>query len=349
MNFKTLNQHLQKILGEATESGEECACQLTVFKNGELIVNIASGKDIDTESLFPIFSVGKGVMSTAFHRLVKKGIIGYDTRIAEVWPEFGCNDKEDMLVWHVLTHRSGLFRLPASVTNDDLPHWDKMCELIAKLPPEYTPGTKCRYHALTYAWLLGEIAHRADGRDFSRIISDEVLKPLAISNKFFFGTSSEADKFFISLDASSTSGQMDWRMDFIHNENIRKAFIPSANGVANAYSIAKHYASLINEVDGIRLLNPDTLNRTTVLCRSVDDPVKPGEWAKFGLGYALCGPDNDLGSMFGHGGAAGAEGFADKESGLAVGFTKNKLNTSHPIHLVRDRISEALGLPSRHW
>ncbi len=348
MNNKLIN-HLQQTLNKAVESGEESGCQLAIFKGGELIVNIAAGKNIDKESLFPVFSVGKGIMTTAFHRLVEKGIIDYDTSVADVWPEFGCNGKEDTLVWHVLSHRAGLFQLPLSLEYDDLTDWNTMCKLIAQMPPEYKPGTKCHYHALTYAWLLGEIAHRADGRDFKKIISEEVLEPLGISDKFFFGTTDEAEKDFVRLDASGIPALKDWRMDFMHNENIRRGFIPSANGVANAYSIAKHYAALLGEVDGIRLLKSETIANATILRRSADDPVKPGDWAKFGLGYALCGPDNNLGSMFGHGGAAGAEGFVDKKSGLAVGFTKNKLNTTHPFHTTRDQISEALGLPPRHW
>jgi len=344
-----LNERLQKILNDATGNAEETACQLAVFKNGRLIVNIASGKEVTPESLFPIFSVGKGIMTTAFHRLVEKGIINYDTKIADVWPEFACNGKEEIRVWHVMSHRTGLHLLPPSITDNDLADWNKMCALIAKASPECPPGTKCNYQAQTYAWLLGETAHRADGRDFRRIISEEVLKPLKIQDSFFFGTTTDADKLLVRIDASNMPDKRSWHTDYIQNDAVRHGFIPSANGVANAYSIAKHYASLIGEVDGNRLLKPETVENATVLRRASDDPILPTTWSKFGLGYALCGPDDNLGRMFGHGGAAGSEGFADKESGLAVGFTKNKIIASHPVHPVRDSISEVLGLKSRHW
>lgn len=73
------------------------------------------------------------------------------------------------------------------------------------------------------------------------------------------------------------------------------------------------------------------------------------EWDKFGLGYALCGPEAPWNRMFGHGGACGSEGFADRTTGYAVGFTKNKLNRTHPVHPVRDRISDVLEIPVRVW
>lgn len=97
-------------------------------------------------------------------------------------------------------------------------------------------------------------------------------------------------------------------------------------------------------MDGVRLLRPETVADAAVLRRAPE-----GTWEKFGLGYALCGPADNPGALFGHGGALGAEGFADRTSGIAVGFTKNKVISTHPVHPIRDRISELLGLPVRHW
>ena len=105
----------------------------------------------------------------------------------------------------------------------------------------------------------------------------------------------------------------------MHNPVIRHGFLPSANGCANASSIARHYAALLGEVDGVRLLRPETVADAAVLRRAPEDPVPPeGTWEKFGLGYALCGPADNPGALFGHGGALGAEGFADRTSGIAV-------------------------------
>ena len=123
----------------------------------------------------------------------------------------------------------------------------------------------------------------------------------------------------------------------------------TANGVANAESIARHYAALIAEVDGVRLLKPETVSFAARLRRAEDDPPRPGEWSRYGLGWALSGPEEDLGSLFGHGGAAGSEGFADRRTHLALGLTRNRILSTMPVIPLRDRISEILGLPIRHW
>ena len=52
---------------------------------------------------------------------------------------------------------------------------------------------------------------------------------------------------------------------------------------------------------------------------------------------------------FGQGGALGSEGFADRETGFALAFTKNKDLPEHPRHMIRNRISAVLGLPERIW
>ena len=83
---------------------------------------------------------------------------------------------------------------------------------------------------------------------------------------------------------------------------------------------------------------------------AADDPVDPASpWLRFGLGFVTYGFEDDLSGVIGHGGAIGSEGLLDRRKHLALGFTKNRINPHHPVHLLRDRISKELGLPVRHW
>ena len=348
---REIEPRLRRILEEAVSSGEEGACALAVFQDGELIADAAAGnfpdgRSVDASTLFPIFSVGKGIAVTAFLRLVERGVIELDRPVADYWPEFGVNGKENLLVWHILAHRCGLFRLPPLGRIEELADWELMARRMAARTPEGKIGGKCVYHPITFAWLLGETAARADGRrSFQEIVADEVLKPVGIADDFFFGSTPDAEKRFLPLDVSAvTFAESEWYVDFIHNPVIRRGCIPSANGLATAMAVARHYAALGKG----ELIGSELLDEATRLRRAYDDP--PGDtWAKFGLGYALCAPAPDYGRMFGHGGAAGAEGFYDRQSRIALGFVKNRLLSSHPHHPVRDRISEALGLPVRVW
>ena len=66
-----------------------------------------------------VFSATKGVAATVVHRLVDRGLLDYDTPVAEYWPEFGANGKSDITVRDVLRHRAGLSHLKG-VTKEDL-------------------------------------------------------------------------------------------------------------------------------------------------------------------------------------------------------------------------------------
>ncbi|MBR4220584.1 MAG: beta-lactamase family protein [Victivallales bacterium] len=353
-NWNELRPILQGIMDDATRIGEECGCQLAIYHHGKLVLDLCSGfyspdqaRPITSDALFPVFSCGKGVMTTAMHCLVRRGLISYDTRIGDIWPAFDCNRKHDIQLWHFMNHTAGLQQLPVPGDSEELAAWDYMCTILAKSAPAWEPGTRCAYHGVTFAWLMGETAAIAARKNCRDVVLDEVLKPLGIENEFFFGTTSLADQRFVPVDASAKDGN-DRCAAFINNPVLRHAVIPSANGVCSARALARHYAALIGEVDGVRLLNDALLSNATKPWPPTGEPPR-SDWARFGLGYVLTGPDGNLGLRFGHGGACGSEGFADRESGVAVAFTKNKSLPTHPNHPIRDRISAALGLPVRHW
>lgn len=343
-------EKLQDILDSAVASGEECGLQLAIYDHGELAVNLCAGfadrertVKVTSSTLFPIYSCGKGVMTGAFHMLVERGLIRYDDHVADFWPEYACNGKEETRVWHALTHRAAVNTLPVLDSHDQMGDWELMCKKLAAAVPANAPGGKCAYHGITYAWLIGELASRASGIFFGDFIKKEIFEVLGIENDFFFGTDENIDKRMVQVDGAPDC----WNRQFIENDAIRHNFIPSANGVANAAALAKFYAAITTGVDGKKLLRDSTIENAAIVRRAWDDPLTP-TWSKFGLGWALPNAP-ETSAIFGHGGALGGEGFAHREQGIAVAFLKNHVTKTHPVHPVRDRLSEALGLPIRHW
>ena len=57
-------------------------------------------------------------MATRVHQQVDAGVIGYDTPVAEVWPEFAAHGKRAVTVRHVLTHSAGVPGVPVESTID---------------------------------------------------------------------------------------------------------------------------------------------------------------------------------------------------------------------------------------
>lgn len=352
MLLKNREKELQKILDGFTSSGEECGCQLAVYENGDLLYDLASGytderkiQKVDTDTVFPIFSVGKGVATTLIHILHEEGLIDYDAPVVEYWKEYGKNGKEKTLVKDILSHRAGLAHLPEIQKDEDLFCWEYLCRNVEEASPISPIGGKHQYHATIYGVLTGRLAEKVTNIPLNTLFQEKIYAPLGIDKLSF----TLAEERYSNL-APITNTELKPRMAKYNEKFALSGLNPSSNGSSNAKSIAKMYASLVGEgVEGKRLLKEETIRNATILRRSSDDPILPGQWSKFGLGYALCGPEGDMGRMFGHGGACGSEGFADKKTLLAVGFTKNRVTMDHPDYAVRNRISEVLGIPARVW
>ena len=81
------------------------------------------------------------------------------------------------------------------------------------------------------------------------------------------------------------------------------AEIPAANGITNAASLSRMYAACVSEVDGIRLLTPETVAKVSETQTSGPDQVLMLE-STFGLGFMTPGIMTPMlgSSSFGHAG-----------------------------------------------
>lgn len=323
------------MLDNAVETGRERGIQLAAYYRGELIVDAwagvadnKTGRPADESTLFPVFSTTKGIAATVLHILAEQGKLDYDTKISDFWPEFGVNGKENATIRHALNHSVGIPQMPEGIGYTEITDWERMCAEVAKLKPLWTPGERMEYHAITFSWIIGEIAQRLDGRAFSQIMHDEICKPLGIKD-MYIGIPDEVEPRVAILEEPEFTmptfepnqpqaiPEWIWPLhEWMNRPDARRACVPASNGIMTAKAIARHYAALLpGGVDGVELLPPSRIKLATELFVSAD-----GTEATVGMGYFSMGPRP---SVFGHGGYGGSLGFADTEHHLAVGFTKN--------------------------
>jgi CubicO group peptidase (beta-lactamase class C family) len=114
--------------------------------------------------------------------------------------------------------------------------------------------------------------------------------------------------------------------DMWNQRNLHAAEMPSSNGIGTARSLARMYAAVIGEIDGVRLLSPDTVKAACQVQSDGRDLVL-GMPSRFGSGFMLApslGPG--IGPAgFGHPGAGGSLGFADPDAELAFGYVMNQM------------------------
>jgi len=352
-----LQDRVQETIDGLVRAGTERGVQVAAYLRGEQIVDAvagtadpATGRQVTSATPFYSFSVGKAATSTIVHQLVERGAFGYDTRLVELWPEFGAHGKEDVTVRHVLTHSAGVPGLPLDTTVEDLCDWNRICAVIADAELWWEPGTKVGYHAYTFGYLLGEVVRRATGKPISQVLLEDVAVPLKVADELYFGMPvAEHHRLAVLEDAPGSAEMMasmppDLPMlkaappetfpsaTLGNRTDVLAADIP-AGGKISARAIARMYAALMGDVDGVRLIGPDTLRTATAVAASGEDAVfgNPSTWA---LGYSigLLGspppqhPAEDTSTVFGMGGAGGTMAFGDTATGLAVGITKNVLS-----------------------
>ncbi len=352
---------VQKILDDAVASGAQSAAQCCVYIDGKLVVDAWAGtyatnstRKIDGSSLFPIFSTEKQMLVAAVHRAVEEGKISFDTKIADVWPEFACKGKENITLENVITHRTGLPGGPLRGTRDEqVCNWDFMVNQCANFTASkrVPPGTRSQYLGITYAWLLGEPLSRVMKMPLRDALIDLVLKPAGIENDFYFGITDKEEPRCVTV----YNGVENYGFEDMNKDCYRRACIPSAYAMANARAIAKFYVRL-GGLDGKPpLLKDETMVEALKPRRWEGEPVPDAATLKkkwqtvWGLGFGLWGERDELDRIIGAGGLGGSEGFLDRKNRIAIGYTCAVSATAcgKPYDL-RPAIYRAVGIKTRY-
>ena len=331
---------------------------LVVYIDGKPVVDVWTGWS-DRDGKVPwaantgamVFSATKGMAATVVHRLVDRGLLDYDTPVAEYWPEFGANGKSDITVRDVLRHRAGLSHL-RGITKDDLLDHHLMEEKLAAAPVDHQRGWQA-YHALTYGWLVSGMCRAVTGMGMRDLIREEVARPLNTDGLHLgrppAGSPTKVAQILIPQNArpnpvfdfvapkvaglpfSGAFGAMYFPgiRSFVQGDiPFLDGEVPAANGVVTGRGLAKMYAAIANggTIDGEQFLSAEMADGLIGKPKVRPDlnMVVP---MPFHLGYHES-PIPGLLKGLGHVGLGGTLGWADPSTGSAFAFVHNRLLTA---------------------
>jgi CubicO group peptidase (beta-lactamase class C family) len=323
------------------------SAQLSVYWNGELVVDLAGGPDLAYDSVTGVFSVSKGISALVIAMLVRDGQLDLDEPVARYWPEFAAAGKGAITVRQLLSHQAGLAGLAGGVTFEELADSAKAAARLADAYPDWRPGSSFGYHGLTIGVFMEELTRRLTGRSLQSIYESELRAPHDVD--FYLGFPAEAEHRFREVlpmaPTSEQQAELDRRasapdgltalafnspvrgLSVVESpispnlREVRAAGLAAAGGIGSARGLAKAYATAIGAAGAPALLDPGTVAQMTqqqvwgvdrvlnkVMCFGIVF-MKPHQEVEFGSYRA-----------FGHDGAGGALAFADPVYGIGFGY-----------------------------
>jgi len=299
-----------------------------------------------------IFSCTKGLVAILIGELVREGRLDLDAPASAYWPEFASRGKDSIPVRWLLSHRAGLPATRRNLQFADIVNWDRMVQVLAEEEPLLPPGKGHVYQALTYGWLAGEVIRRVTGIGVGEFFEQRVVQPLQVeawigvpkeelprvAQLYAMPTPPEASPALVDPEAaalaerSMTLGALpvevaDPNAGF-NSDEIRRAVIPGAGGVATAQALATIWSATVSDAESIRLLNDEVIADMSRE-QSAGEPALPvpGPWSRWGTGFMLSSERRPFltDDSFGHDGLGGQVAFADPNHEVGFAYLTNDL------------------------
>lgn len=345
---------LRKVFQDRLDSGDDLGASITVTIDGKNVVDIWGGYTTNERSqpweentIVNVWSSTKTVITLAVLMLVDRGLVDVNENVAKYWPEFAVNGKENVKVRHLLSHTAGLSGWLEPSTLEQLYDFERSTKLLAAQAPFFEPGSASGYHAITMGFLLGELVRRVTGKTMSEFIAEEIARPLKVD--FQIGAREE-DWPRVASVVPSTSAPLQlpagipdvtvkaltnppWNPLDAVTPGWRAADMSAANGHSNARALSKILSAIAlgGEVDGVRLLRPETIDLIFKQQSHGIDLVL-GKAIQFGIGYGLCtAGDTAINTMLPKGricfwsGWGGSMVVADTERRMSFSYTMNRM------------------------
>ncbi|GAA2234479.1 serine hydrolase domain-containing protein [Kitasatospora cystarginea] len=334
----------------------ELGAAVTVFAGGRKVVDLwggiadeRDGRPWTEDTIAPVFSCAKGLVSICAHLLAQEGRLDLDAPVARYWPEFARNGKEAITPRMVLGHRAGLPALDRVLSFEEITEWTPVVHAIEEQQPLWEPGAAHEYHGHVFGFLIGELIRRITGLTpgayFRKTVGDvlglrtwiglpqDELERLARLAEAEGRPPMPGPETLIMRIVTMNGALVFPGLDQPRGWNdpaLLTAEFPGAGAVSSASGLAALYAAAATGVDGsARLLTTDTV--TDALRELSAGPSWsgfPDLGARWGAGFLLDAPRFRpmLGPRsFGNDGAGGQFAFGDDEFGVGFGYVANRM------------------------
>jgi CubicO group peptidase (beta-lactamase class C family) len=350
-------------------SGVHPAVQVCVRRDGAVVLDRAVGhargngpRDLGggdrvgatPATPFVVYSAAKAITAFVTHLLIERGLIDLDEPVCSYIPEYDCHGKGGITVGHVLAHRAGVPNLPREALDlERVGDRDFLCGVLCDARPFAKPGRMLAYHAVSGGFILGEIVHRVTGKDIRAVLAEEILDPLGFrwtnygvapedlpSVGLNYVTGPPTAPPLSTLLTRALGTPLDQLVEGTNDPRFLTGIVPAANVVTTANELSRFYELMRRggELDGVRILRPETIERALSEQSHLEIDLSLGFPTRFGYGLMLGARvlslyGRDTQHAFGHLGFTNILAWADPERALAAAVITNGKPILYPqIH-----------------
>jgi CubicO group peptidase (beta-lactamase class C family) len=256
-------------LQQHIDDGELAGVVAAVARDGKLVyfeslgkLNIGTGKSMQDDALFRIYSMTREVTSVAVLKLYEDGKFQLDDPIKMYLPEFesqrvlldssSTNIAQtkartgDITIANLLTHTSGLGSRSSALyrennVRDKSITLNQMTSNAARIPLFQDPGTQFRYGI--HATILGKLVEVWSGQSFEEYLQENILDPLEMNSTMFWAEGIDADRL-AELYRPSNGRLEPYKIEFV-SWTSRPALIEGGVGLLSSVPDFLNFSQMI--------------------------------------------------------------------------------------------------------
>lgn len=342
---------------------KELGAGFAAYLDGERIIDLHGGfadrqkqTPWDAATIVPVYSTTKPIAALVLAHVIDALPAGYETPVADLWPEFAVNGKSGVTIAELVSHQAGL---PGFVEQVDPGLWldpPACAAALADLRPLWEPGSAHGYHPLSWGYLIGELVRRIDGRSLGTILAEEIAGPAGID--FRIGTPAAEHHRVAEImrpralpdlgeinDATRAAFLTKWAAPDRGGAVWREIEIPSANGIGSSKAVARLYGIFAHGgvLNGKRVVSDSAFRALTQSRVKGQDLVLPYV-TEFAAGVmrnniGLYGPNPNT---LCHSGWGGSLALGDPDRLMSAAYVMNRQSNSLQADPRASRLIQAL-------
>ena len=308
-------ERIKPVMQQWVDNGKIPGALTMIAREGRLVhfdkvghQDIASGKPIEFDTIFRIYSMTKPITSVAVMMLYEEGLFQLNSPVSEFIPEFKdmkayanhgdaiVDTEREMTIKHLLTHTAGLIYggewdhpinqryYEADFYGGDLKH---MAKELGDIPLLHQPGDAWNYGMSTD--VLGYFVEVVSGMPFAEFLKTRIFEPLGMVDTDFSVPENKASRYATLYEPTEDGGIKVLEDAPVSSGPLSFHHSGGAGLLSTAGDYLRFCQMMLNdgELDGVRLLGRKTVELITINHISNDWQPLERTGCGFGLGFAV--------------------------------------------------------------